>query len=177
MAFSDPKRNIEQFLLGEGMVVADFGSGPGLHAIAAARAVGDSGKVYAIDVQADMLTKLKTHATQEGVGNIEVLLGDLEELGGSKLREMSVDAVLVANTLFQIEDKETFLKEVSRVLKPKGKVLMIDWSDSFGGMGPQQEHLLTEGAMKVLFTSEGFKEEKSIDSGDHHYGYIFRKQT
>ena len=176
MAFSDPQKNIDQFLLGEGMNVADFGSGPGFHAIEAAKAVGEMGKVYAIDIQKEFLSKLKNDALGQGIGNIDVLWGDLESQGGSKLSDSSVDAVLVVNVLFQVEEKEEFLKEVSRVLKSNGKVLVVDWSGSFSGMGPQGERLVREGRMKELMVGAGFSEEKVIDSGQHHYGYIFRKK-
>ena len=60
--FSDPEKNIEQFSLGKGMHVADFGTGSGFYALAAAEAVGETGRVYAIDVQKDLLEKLKKEA-------------------------------------------------------------------------------------------------------------------
>ncbi|MBI2474518.1 MAG: methyltransferase domain-containing protein, partial [Candidatus Taylorbacteria bacterium] len=62
MSFSDPSHNVEQFDLQSGMTVADFGTGSGYYAFAAAKAVGDKGKVYAIDVQKPLLEKLKREA-------------------------------------------------------------------------------------------------------------------
>ncbi|MDO8590405.1 MAG: methyltransferase domain-containing protein, partial [bacterium] len=67
--FSDPQKNIEQFGLQPGGLVADLGSGAGFYTIAAARAVGNSGRVYAIDILKDMLQKIKNEAQRSGIHN------------------------------------------------------------------------------------------------------------
>jgi tRNA A58 N-methylase Trm61 len=65
--FSDPENNIKQFALASGMMVADFGSGSGFYSMAAARAVAPSGKVFAVDIQKDLLQKLKNGAKQNNI--------------------------------------------------------------------------------------------------------------
>src|SRR5262249_46147823 len=135
--FSDPRKNLEQLALQPGSRVADFGSGAGFYALAAARFVGDRGRVYAIDVMKDMLTKLKNEAHRLHLHNIEALWGNIEKLGGSRLAPATVDVVLLCNTLFQLEHKHEVALEAKRILKPKGKVLVLDWKDSYGGLGPQ----------------------------------------
>ena len=175
MAFSDPTHNIEQFSLQYGMRVADFGSGSGFYSIAAARAVGPHGHVYAVDVQKDLLSKLKNDAMKAGLVNIEVHWGDIEKLGGSKLKDASIDAVIMSNVLFQMPDKQTPVLEAKRILHPHtGKVLVIDWNDSGGGVGPQGSHLFSLDAARALFEKAGFSFDSSISAGDHHYGLIFR---
>jgi len=176
MAFSDPQSNIEQFSLQYGMRVADFGSGSGFYTLAAARAVGPHGHVYAVDVQKDLLSKLKNDATKAGLANVEVLWGDIEKLGGSKLKEASLDALIISNCLFQMPDKNTPAMEARRVLKPGGKVLVIDWADSFGGMGPQADMLVSQDKVRDIFEKAGFVSDSSIAAGDHHYGLIFKKK-
>jgi ubiquinone/menaquinone biosynthesis C-methylase UbiE len=175
MAFTDPRKNLESLGLHEGQVVADLGAGSGFYSLAAAQMVSGGGKVYAVDVQAELLARLKNSAHQAHLNNIEVVHGDLEVLGGTKIREMTVDVAIVSNVLFQIEKKEDFLKEVRRILKPDGRTLLVDWSDSFGGLGPQAEQVFAEAKARELFTKQGFKEITKIDAGDHHYGLIFRK--
>lgn len=173
--FSDPEKNIEQLGLEPGMSVADLGAGSGFYAIAAARAVLGAGRVYAIDVQKDLLQKIKTNAHREHLANVEVLWGDLEKLGGTRLRDLSVDVAIVANTLFQIKDKNTLLLEAKRILKPKGRLLIIDWSDSFGGIGPHKDEVLTLASAKTLCEKAGFAFEHELSAGSHHYGLVFRK--
>ncbi|MEI6528747.1 MAG: methyltransferase domain-containing protein [bacterium] len=173
--FSDPQSNINQFMLAPGMRVADFGSGSGFYSLAAAKIVGDTGRVFAIDIQKDLLQKLKTGALQEHLHNIELMWGDLEHLGGTKLRESSIDAAIIANIFFQIENKESLCLEAKRVLKPKAKVMVIDWGGSYGGVGPMEKDVVSKLKMADLFQSHGFELEREISAGAHHYGLIFRK--
>ncbi|MCR4306552.1 MAG: methyltransferase domain-containing protein [Candidatus Yonathbacteria bacterium] len=175
MDFSDPKKNVEQLHLREGMSVADFGAGSGAYSIAAAQAVGDSGKVYAVEVQKDLLQKLKNEATSGGVHNIEVLWGDIEVPHGTKIKDYAVDAVIISNVLFQAEDKRGVLNEARRILCPGGSMLVVDWVDSFGGLGPHPNEVLTQTAAKKLCNEAGFSYERDIGAGSHHYGMIFKK--
>ena len=175
--FSDPKHNIEQFMLGEGMKVAEFGAGSGHYVVAASRAVGESGRVYAIDIQKDLLGRIKSLASENGLSNVEVVWGDLEKLNGSKLRDESCDAGIAANVLSQVENSQTFADEVRRVIRKGGKLLVVDWSDSFGGLGPHPDNVVSEADTRSLFTERGFSAEKSIYAGEHHFGVVFRKLT
>ncbi len=173
MSFTDPESNLKQFDIKEGMHAADFGAGSGFYSMLLAKIVGPSGRVYAIDVQKDMLERLKKTASKEGILNIEVIWGDVEKIGGSKLREGAVDRAIASNVLFQIDDKKNFVIELKRILKPGGKVLVVDWTDSFGGMGPAPEAVITAKTAEEMFEKEGFKLEKEISAGEHHYGLIF----
>lgn len=173
--FANPEKNISQFHIDPGMTVAEFGSGAGHYSIAAAKLVGESGKVYAIDVQQNLLQKLKNDSVAQGLNNINIIWGDLDEFKGSELADRIIDRVIVANTLFQIENKEEFIKEVYRVLKPNGQVLIIDWTDSFGGLGPTSDNVIAKDVAHVLFESNRFSFVKEIMPGDHHYGLIFKK--
>ncbi len=174
--FSDPEHNIEQFGLSDGMVVADMGAGSGFYTLAAARAVAPRGKVFAIDLQRDMLERLKKEANRLHLRNIDVLSGDLEKLGGSKIRESSCDAIIASNILFMLDDKKTFMLEAKRMLKTGGKMLVIDWSASFSGMGPHAGHVVYKDDAQKLALAAGFTFEKEIHAGAHHYGIIFRKK-
>ncbi len=172
--FSNPQHNIEQFALGDDMRVADFGTGSGAYALAAARAVGGDGKVYAIDVRQENLSRLQKEAESARLHNIEVLRGDLEKLGGSGLRDGAVDAVIISNILFQVKDKKAFVKEAHRVLAPGGRMLVVDWAQSFGGAGPAADAVVREEEAKTLVLDEGFLYIKSIDAGAYHYGLVFK---
>ncbi len=174
--FSDPQKNIEQFNLGKGTSVADFGAGSGFYSFAAAESVGGEGKVYAIDVLKDMLSKLKNEAQRKHLTNIEIVWADIDNLGGTKLKDNSIDSVIAANVFFQLEQKDYTCMEIMRILKNGGKVLLVDWSESFGGTGPQPEHIFTSTEARKLFTKHNFIEEKEIQAGTHHYGIIFRKK-
>ncbi len=177
MSFSDPQRNIEQLGLSEGMIVADLGAGSGFYTLACARAVGSDGRVFVVDIQKDLLDKVKHSVHAEGLYNVETIWGNLEKIGGTKIKESSIDVAVVSNVLFQIEQKEEFLNEIKRILKPKARVLLIEWSESGGGLGPTLDDVVTEPKAEELFKRFGFSVDKKISAGEHHYGIVFRKES
>lgn len=176
MRFSDPGANIEQFNLEHGMLVADFGAGAGNYTIPSARAVGRRGVVYAIDIQQELLSRIKNAANKDGLENVETVWGDVETLGGSGLQNETIDAVIVSNTLFLVEDKDSLVQEISRILKINGKVLVVDWKDSFGGLGPTASSITPLREVKDIFEKHNFTLQNEIKAGAHHYGAIFRRK-
>lgn len=155
------------------MKVADLGAGSGHYARAAAAIVAPSGRVYAVDVQEDILKHLKLNSHSHHRTTIETVWGDLEAHAGTSLREKSIDAVIAANVFFQIENRQAFLKEIKRILKQGGKLLVVDWAGSYGGMGPVPEKVVTEHDAEAFFINGGFHKVKSLRAGPHHYGIIF----
>jgi ubiquinone/menaquinone biosynthesis C-methylase UbiE len=175
--FSDPIVNVRNFGFSLGEQVADFGAGTGHYTMAVANQVGEDGRVYCVEVQKGLLDRIRNGATSEGLNNIEYVWGDLEKVGGSKLKEYCVDSVILANILFQVEHKDNLLIETSRVLKPGGRVVFVDWLDSFDGLGPKPEAVITKDMAKNIFTKHKFTLDKEIEVGDHHYSMIFRKNS
>src|SRR3989344_463932 len=174
-SFSEPRKIIAELGLAEGHTLADFGAGSGHYAIEAGRRVGHTGKVYAIDVQQDLLARVKNLANAERVRSVEIIWGDIEKVGGTKLKDGAVDVVLLCNILFQLAKRGNVLTEAKRVLKDKGRVVAIDWTDSFGGLGPAASDIVTEKEARELFEQSGFTVEKAISAGAHHWGLILRK--
>lgn len=171
--FSDPEKNVKRFGLREGMYVADLGAGSGYYSIYASRIVGNKGKVYAVEIQQEVLYTLKKEAEKANLSNIEIIWGDVEKPGGTKIKDTSMDAVILSNILFQTEDRNQLVKEAKRILKVGGKILLVDWSDSFNSMGPIDDHVVKEDKAKELFEKFGFTFKQNIDAGSHHYGMIF----
>lgn len=175
--FSQPEKNLEQFHVDPGMSVADLGSGSGFYSLAASTMVGSSGKVYAIEVQKELVDKLQNEARHRNIENIFTIWGDIESPHGTTLADAIVDRVIIANTLFQVLHKEGLLKEARRILKPKGKVLLVDWTDSHGGLGPHPKKVITAKMAREIFEQHGFIFDRSVTVGDHHYGMIFTIAT
>ena len=173
--FSNPQQILEQFRLEPGTHVADLGSGSGFFTLAAARMVGPSGRVYAVDAMKEMLTKVKNEASRARLLNVEALWGNIEKLGGTRLADGTVEVVMVCSTLFQLESKTEFPLEVKRILKAKGRVLVIDWRGSFNGLGPQEQHVVSPDVARTFFEKAGFTFEREISVGTHHYGFVFKR--
>lgn len=161
--------------LKEGMRVADIGSGVGHWALAAAPIVGVDGRVYAIDVQEDVLKTLKRDAVERGFGNVVTVWGDVERQFGTRLKAQVIDAVILANTLFQFEDKTAALTEIRRILKPGGKIMVVDWAGCYNDIGPKEDQIVQEYKAERLFIDMGFIKEKAFRGGPHHYALVFKK--
>jgi ubiquinone/menaquinone biosynthesis C-methylase UbiE len=171
--FSEPAANLSKLGLTDGMKVVDLGAGSGFYSYEAAKRVGSSGRVYAVDVQKDLLERLRSNGATQGIRNIEVVWGNAEKIGGTKLREGIADAVIASNILFQIEKPDEFCLEIKRILKSGGKVLVVDWSD-VSPIGPKTVFPAMKAQM--LFEKSGFKFDQSFGAGDHHYGLVFVRQ-
>ena len=174
--FAHPTHNVRSLGISPGMKIADFGSGSGAYALAIAESLCNSGHVYAIDVQRDLLRRTKNEAHKRGFRNVEVIWGDLEYAGATKIADGLLDMVLISNLLFQINEKNAVIKEAWRVLKPGGRLVIIDWSDSFGGTGPQEVDVVTKEAAESLATSNGFDSVGEFPAGSHHYGLVFKRK-
>lgn len=171
--FSDPEKVISEIFVAEGMSVADFGSGAGFYTLRLARKVGPYGRVFAIDTNPDFLRRIKNEATRAGLQNVEVIQGDLESQKGSGLVSASMDRIVIANTLFSLANLDEIVLEAKRVLKHDGKVVVIDWHESYGHIGPHPEHVVTKDEAREIFEKEGFHLESFVDAGSHHYGMLY----
>lgn len=164
--FTDPAKNVSEFGFIPGQKVADFGSGSGHYAHALSKLLGPTGRVYAIDLDKEMLVKLKNDAFKEGRENIEIIWSDIEQVSGSKLKEALVDGVVFSNLLSLLKDTVGAVNEAKRILKANGKVGLVEWRDK----GP-----IKEAEAKNLFLGTGFTFERAFDAGESHYGLIFKK--
>ena len=107
---------------------------------------------------------------------MECFWGNVEKIGGTKIRDGIVDAVIVSNILFQIEDKEKFLAEIKRITKSGGKVLFIDWAE-VSNVGPRKENVILKEKVVEMFKKKGFVFERDISAGEHHYGMILENKN
>lgn len=171
--FSNPIQNLSHISIDHGMSVVDIGAGSGYYTIEIAKKVGSGGRVYAIDVQRDILERIKNSGATLGLRNIEVIWANAEKIGGTKLRESCADRVILSNVLFQIEKPEDLALELRRILKPNGKLLVVDWGGQ-GAMSPKK--IVPAATAQLLFEKAHFILEESFDAGDHHYGLVFKKQ-
>lgn len=173
--FVVPDIVVSHFHLKPGDMVADFGAGSGFFLKSFSTRVGHEGKVYACEIQKKLVEKVSDQVRLLGLGNVYPLWCDLEEPNGIKIKDETLDVGILINTLFQIEDKETGIKEMARTIRSGGRLIVIDWTDSAQGMGPVPEHVVTAHDTAVLCENNGFVLEKEFSAGSHHYGLAFRK--
>ncbi len=172
--FSAPSVIVPQFDLQPNMVVADLGCGIGAYTFEISKIMAGTGKIFALDVQKNLVDKVANECLQKQITHITALWDDLDDANGIGLQDMSIDRAVVANTLFQIDDKQKFALEVKRILKKGGQLLVVDWSESFGGLGPTPQSVVSRDRSLELFQKVGLAFVKDIQAGEHHYGFIMQ---
>ncbi len=176
-SFLDPKKIFDQLGDLSGFRIADFGSGAGHFSLEAARRVGKMGKVYALDILPQALEAIESRALMESLDCIETKRVNLEKLGGSCLEDISMNMVIAKDMLFMNENKLIILQEICRVLVLGGRALLIEWNnDQDNHLGPSREkRVLPEDLLRLVYEC-GFGDEKKIEVGDYHYGFIVTKK-
>lgn len=173
MIFLNPEEVLSQLQIKEDSAIADFGSGAGGFTIPLAKRAY-KGIVYAIDIQEEPLSALLGKAKAEGLVNIKTIQSDLEVPKGSTLPDNSIDWVIIANLLFQVENKEGVLREAERILKPGGKLLIIDWKKD-SPFGPPEGRVDPEEIRKICVFLELIPKEE-IHAGNYHWALLFEKK-
>ena len=128
--------------------VADIGAGAGWFTIRLARRVGPRGKVYAQDVQREMLEAIRRRVAKEALENVETRLGTGSD---SILPPSALDAVLVVDVYPEVSVKErvTFLRNLAASLKPKGRIGIVNYKPGRGGPGPAPEERVAASAVEA----------------------------
>jgi ubiquinone/menaquinone biosynthesis C-methylase UbiE len=171
-AFLDVERIVGLMGISHGQRVAHLGCGAGFYTIPLARAVGESGAVIAVDIMTEPLEAVTERARVAGLSNITTVRADLEVLGGTKIPDASQDLALLANVLFQSQKKEAIIAEAVRMLKPGGRLVIINWKKGAGGFGPPDDLRTDEGVLQNMATQAGVRFERTIDAGRFFVGIV-----
>lgn len=158
-----PEELLRSAGLKQGDTLADIGCGPGYFAVPAAAIVGPGGTVYAIDTQKEMLDALKE---RKPPGNVVPILSSEHSIpveGGC------ADMALVAYALHEASDKALFIKEVRRVLKDGGHIVVLDWKKQEEEHGPPASDRLTEAEVEDLLAGADFRGTRSDSLNSSHY--------
>jgi ubiquinone/menaquinone biosynthesis C-methylase UbiE len=122
--------------IGEGSVVADIGAGGGWFTIRLARRVGPNGRVYAQDIQPEMIGAINRRVEREGLGDrVKTVLGTPLD----PQLPAPVDVVLIVDTYHEMDDPRTLLRNVRKSLKPGGRVGIVEHTKEGHGPGPPME--------------------------------------
>lgn len=162
--------------LEEGMNVGDLGCGNlAYYAFGSGKLVGKKGMVYAVDILKSVLNAVDNRIKQEGYDNIKTVWSNLELVGATKIPATSLDVVFIHNVLFQAGDHSGLLKETARLLKPSGKLMIIDWKKTGAPFGPPVADRPEPEAVKNLASSTGFKLIEEFEAGPYHWGMMFAR--
>ena len=134
--WQQPERIMDALRIGEGSVVADLGAGGGWFTIRLARRVGPNGRVYAEDVQPQMIEAITRRIQREALRNVVTRLGTHDD---PKLPAGGVDVVLMVETYNEVEARVSLLKNIARALTADGRIGIVNFKKDGGGPGPAMD--------------------------------------
>ena len=146
--FMNLSRRLQKSGVRPGQTVLDFGCGSGHFTMAAARVVGDNGKVYGLDVHPLAIEAVKRKVAKQGLSNIRTILSDRD----TGLPDESVDVVLLYRTFYLVDDKQGLLDELYRVLKPGCIVSVVGGgvAGCLNVIGKDDRFVLAERGIRLL---------------------------
>lgn len=174
MKFINPQSVVSQMGLKSGQTVADLGSGSGYFVLAAARLVGNTGKVLAVDVQQSKLTATYSSASQQGYKNVQLVQADLDQ-PIQDIQPGSCDAVIMASVLHEVKDRAQLLQNAYSILKTGGLLLAVEWKAEHTVFGPALENRIPEDELEQELAKIGLHKVKSISADMAHYALLFSK--
>ncbi len=139
-----------------GMAIADIGAGSGLFSRPLAKAVAPGGKVYAVDIQQDLLDHINQRDKEENIGNIQTVLGEYDD---PKLPVRNVDLAFINDVLHHIQHRADYLKALGTYVKPGGRIAIIemDKNDPNTSHRNQPELLVAREEILQWMSDGGFK--------------------
>lgn len=158
----------------KGMTMADLGSGPGFFTIPMAKITGEKGLVYAVDSDQNMLDSLKENIAKAG-GNPKVIKTVNSDVCDTGIPKESVDFVLFANVLHEVDDRKAFFQEVKRISKRTAYIIDVDWKKIKTEHGPPLKSRLSEDEAKQILSESGFTVVKQTDAGPYHYELVCKR--
>ena len=148
------------------MVLVDIGCGDGFFSVLAAKKVGENGKVYGVDIDASAIERLKQKAKAEGLLNITAKVGKAED---TVFCRECADFVFFSMDLHDFDDPVKVLLNVKQMIKPKGRLIDLDWKKQEMSFGPPVVIRFSEEKAAGLMRSAGFTVTNIEDAGSYHY--------
>jgi ubiquinone/menaquinone biosynthesis C-methylase UbiE len=156
-----------------GMTVCDLGAGTGYYAVRMARQVGESGKVYAVDIQPKMLELLSRRLASAGITNIEPVLGAETE---TNLPPGSQDLILLVDVYHEFAKPQAMLRSIRAALKEGGRLVLLEFRKEDASVPIRLEHKMSLAEVKAELEPEGFRVEKVLDTLPWQHMIFLRKK-
>jgi FkbM family methyltransferase len=164
-----PQQVIEALQLAPDAAVADIGAGTGYFTVRLAQAL-PKGRVYAVDLEPDMVTHIEQRAKQMKLANVTAVRGAADD---ARL-PVKVDRVLIVNTYHHIGSREAYFRRLAGSLKADGEVAIVDYTRE-SPIGPPVAARLPAGAVKAEMQQAGYVLAAEHAFLPHQYFLVFRR--
>jgi ubiquinone/menaquinone biosynthesis C-methylase UbiE len=169
-----PDKALDLIGIRPGMTVGDVGAGTGYMTLRIAKRVGPSGKVYANDIQPEMLDKLNENAHRIDLDNVETVLGSEAD---AKLPAGKMDLVLLVDVYHEFSRPQEMLQSMRRSLKEDGRLVLVEYKKEDPAIPIRADHKMNLNDIKTEVEAEGYKLDKVIDTLSRQHIVFFRKVT
>jgi len=153
----EPDIALDAIKLVQGSTVADVGAGSGYMTVKMAKRVGPSGKVYANDIQPEMLALLRERLSREKVMNVETVLGTFDD---PKLPAGAIDLILMVDVYHEFSEPQKMLQRMRETLKPGGRLVLLEYRKEDPAVPIKFEHKMSVAEAKMEVEAEGYKLSK-----------------
>lgn len=167
----NPDLALKLLAIPEGAVVADVGAGVGYYSLKIARITGDKGKVYATDLQPEMLRMLRTRAGKAGIGNIETVPGAVDS---ANLPDGAIDMVLLVDVYHEFSEPQKMLRSIAKSLKPDGRLILLEFREEDPKVPIRPEHKMSAATVKKELEAEGYTLDRKVDGLPWQHILIFK---
>jgi ubiquinone/menaquinone biosynthesis C-methylase UbiE len=173
----DTAKFFRELDLQKGVTFLDVACGWGLYSLAASDIVGTDGQVYAVDLWEEGILNLRKEAVSKGSQNLEAFVSDVSQ--NIPIENDCVDVCLMATALHDFVGDQIdrgAMKEVVRVMKPEGTLVIVEYKKKDGPPGPPKPVRLSPQEVDTLVSAYGFKQKHYAEIGAHHYLQIFGRK-
>ena len=171
--WQQPDDVINRLNLKAGDEVADLGAGSGYFTLRLAREVGQTGRVYAVDTNPEMLKYVEKRAEEEKLDNIQTILADPND---PKLGSESVDLIFICDVLHHISNREQYYPLLARALRLGGQLVDVDFYKRKLPVGPPPEMKIDKKDVIKEIESAGFDLVNDYGFLKYQYFLVFEKQ-
>ena len=168
--WQQPQRVIAALKIQPGAIVADLGSGGGYFTFRLAEAAGPTGKVYAVDVDQDMVDLIKKSAKEKTAGNIETVLAKPDN---PMLPKPGADLIFTSNTYHHIDHRVAYFANLRQYLRPGGSIAIIDF-DRRAWLEGLLRHYTPSEFIKREMEQAGYALQQEYDFLDRQSFLIFK---
>jgi ubiquinone/menaquinone biosynthesis C-methylase UbiE len=170
----NPEGALDALKIRHGMVVADVGAGTGYMSVRLAKRVGPTGKVYANDLQPEMLRRLRANAEQAGLTNIETVQGEESD---PKLPPGQMDLVLLVDVYHEFSKPREMIDKIREALKPDGRLVLLEYRKEDPSIPIREEHKMTVAQVKAELEPQGFVLSKVIETLPRQHILVLTKSA
>jgi arsenite methyltransferase len=171
--WQQPQKVVASLKIQPGAVVADLGSGSGYFTFRLAEAVGPGGKVYAVDVDPDMIDLVAKAAKDKGQSNIETILAKPEN---PLLPKAGIDLIFTSNTYHHIDARVGYFANLRQFLRPGGRVAIIEF-DRRGWLQGLLRHYTPSEFIQREMEQAGYRLQENFDFLDRQSFLIFAPKS